>query len=109
VLVVAVVALYLFVAVRWSYAFGERAGHVQKFSKRGWVCKTWEGEVVMAALPGVAPERFAFTVRDDAVAAQINAHIGARVVLGYEQHLGLPDCFGETEYWVTRVRAVAQP
>jgi hypothetical protein len=102
-------ALYLFLASRWSYASGERAGYVQKFSKKGWVCKTWEGEVAMANLPGAMPEVFAFTVRDDALAAQINAHLGARVVLGYEQHLGLPSCFGETQYWVTSVRRVENP
>ncbi|HUL76999.1 MAG TPA: hypothetical protein VL691_07020 [Vicinamibacteria bacterium] len=101
VLAVAVLALYLFVASRWSYSSGERAGYVQKFSRKGWVCKTWEGEIAMANLPGAMPSLFAFTVRDDAVAAQINAQLGARVVLKYEQHLGLPSCFGETEYWVT--------
>jgi hypothetical protein len=108
-LAVGAAALYLFLASRWSYSSGERAGYVQKFSKKGWVCKTWEGEVAMANLPGAMPEVFAFTVRDDAVAAQINAHLGARVVLGYEQHLGLPSCFGETQYWVTSVRRVDNP
>jgi len=102
----AAVALYLVVASRWSYSSGERAGYVQKFSKKGWVCKTWEGEIAMANLPGAMPELFPFTVRDEAVAAQINAQLGARVVLSYEQHLGLPSCFGETQYWVTNVRAV---
>jgi hypothetical protein len=103
---VAAIALYLFAATRWSYASGERAGYVQKFSKKGWVCKTWEGEIAMANLPGAMPEVFAFTVRDDAVAGLINAQLGARVVLSYEQHLGLPSCFGETQYWVTGVRRV---
>ena len=100
------VGLYLLAAVKWSYASGERAGYVQKFSKKGWVCKTWEGEVAMANLPGAMPEVFAFTVRDEAVAAEINSHLGARVVLGYEQHLGLPSCFGETQYWVKSIRPV---
>ncbi len=103
---VAGIALYLFAATRWSYSSGERAGYVQKFSKKGWVCKTWEGEIAMANLPGAMPEVFAFTVRDDAVAGQVNADLGARVVLSYEQHLGLPSCFGETQYWVTGVRRV---
>jgi hypothetical protein len=97
-------ALYLFAATRWSYSSGERAGYIQKFSKKGWVCKTWEGEIAMASFPGTAPQLFAFTVRDDAVAAEINRQLGARVVLSYEQHLGLPDCFGETQYWVNAVR-----
>ena len=106
VLSLALMALYLVVATRWSYSSGERAGYVQKFSKKGWVCKTWEGEVAMASLPGAMPELFPFTVRDEAVAAQINAQLGARVVLGYEQHLGLPSCLGETSYWVTSIRRV---
>jgi hypothetical protein len=104
VLAIAVLALYGFLATSWSYSSGERAGYVQKFSKKGWVCKTWEGEIAMANLPGAMPELFAFTVRDENVAARINEQLGARVVLHYEQHLGLPTCFGETQYWVTSVR-----
>ena len=106
VLAIAVLALYAFLATSWSYSSGERAGYVQKFSKKGWVCKTWEGEIAMANLPGAMPELFAFTVRDENVAARINEQLGARVVLRYEQHLGLPSCFGETQYWVTSVRRV---
>jgi hypothetical protein len=106
VLSAALLALYLVVATRWSYSSGERAGYVQKFSKKGWVCKTWEGEIAMANLPGAMPELFSFTVRDEAVATQINTQLGARVVLGYEQHLGLPSCLGETSYWVTSIRRV---
>jgi hypothetical protein len=99
-------ALYLWAATRFTYSSGERAGYVQKFSNKGWLCKTWEGELAMANLPGAMPELFPFTVRDDAVAAAINAQLGARVTLHYEQHLGLPSCFGETSYWVTSVRPV---
>jgi hypothetical protein len=98
--------LYLGLAMTWSYSSGDRAGYVQKFSKKGWVCKTWDGELAMANLPGAMPEIFAFTVRDDAVAAQINTHLGSRVAISYEQHLGLPSCFGETSYWVQSVRKV---
>lgn len=99
-------ALYFFLALRWSYSSGERAGYVQKFSKKGWVCKTWEGEIAMANVPGVMPELFTFTVRDEAVAAQIKADLGNRVVLSYDQHLGLPSCFGDTTYWVKSVQRV---
>jgi len=106
VLAIALAALYVFAATRWSYSSGERAGYVQKFSKKGWVCKTWEGEIAMANLPGAMPEVFPFTVRDEAVAAQIYAQLGARVVLAYEQHLGLPSCLGDTQYWVEGVRRV---
>ncbi len=102
-------ALYMWVAAKFTYSRGERAGYVQKFSKKGWVCKTWEGELAMATMPGALPEVFAFSLHDDGVAAEINKNLGARVTLSYEQHLGLPSCFGETSYWVTAVRAVVAP
>jgi len=102
-LVVAVV-LYFLAALNWSYSSGERAGWVQKFSHKGWLCKTWEGELALVSLPGSAPEMFAFTVRDDAVAAQITKVMGKRVSLHYEQKVGLPtSCFGDTRYYVTGV------
>jgi hypothetical protein len=98
---------YVWLALRISYSNGERAGYVQKFSRKGWICKTWEGELAMATLPGTLPQVFPFTVRDDGVAARINESIGQRVALSYEQHKGLPtDCFGETEYFVVGAKRV---
>ena len=94
--------------MHWSYSEGERAGFMQKLSKKGWICKTWEGELSLVALPGAAPEKFLFTVRDDAVADKINQQVGQRVALTYEQHIGLPTtCFGDTEYFVTAVKLVS--
>ena len=105
-----IVALYTWLALRVSYSSGERAGYVQKFSRKGWVCKTWEGELAMVNLPGAIAEVFPFTVRDEAVAARINGMVGQRVALSYEQHLGLPSsCFGETSYFVVNVKAISQP
>src|SRR2546426_9571494 len=100
---VALLALYTWFVVSWTYS----TGYVQKFSKRGWICKTWEGELAMVAIPGSMPEMFYFTVRHDSVAALVNAALGRRVALAYEQHKGLPTrCFGETEYFVTNVKVV---
>jgi hypothetical protein len=97
-------AIYFWVALSWNYSTGERAGWTQKLSKKGWVCKTWEGELVMVSLPGSMPEKFYFTVRDDAVADQINASMGRRVSLHYEEKVGLPtSCFGDTRHFVVRV------
>ncbi len=98
----ALVALYFWIVLTWSYSTGERAGWVQKFSNKGWICKTWEGELTLVSLPGSTPEKFLFTVRDDAVASQITQAMGKRVSLHYEQKVGLPtECFGETRYYVT--------
>jgi hypothetical protein len=101
------VALYVWGSLRWSYSDGERAGYIQKFSRKGWLCKTWEGELAMANLPGALQQTFQFSVRDPAVADLINRSMGQRVALHYEQHNGVPtSCFGETEYYVTRVQTV---
>lgn len=108
-LIAALVALYFFVALSWNYSTGERAGWVQKFSKKGWICKTWEGELAMVSMPGAAQEKFYFTVWDDKVAEEINKAMGRRVSLHYEEKVGLPtSCFGETRHWVTRVTVVPE-
>jgi len=100
----ALAALYFFVALNWSYSTGERAGWVQKLSKKGWICKTWEGELALVSLPGSTVEKFYFTVRDDQVAARITKLVGKRVSLHYEEKVGLPtSCFGETRHFVTDV------
>lgn len=98
---------YVWFVVTWSYSNGERAGWVQKLSKKGWLCKTWEGELSMVAMPGAMPEKFFFTVHDDVLAGKINQAIGKRVALAYEQHIGIPTtCFGDTQYFVTAVQVV---
>ena len=107
VLIVGGFAAYGGSALHLSYSKGERSGYVQKLSKKGWVCKTWEGEMAMVSIPGTTPEIFNFSVRDDAIAAKLNQTIGKRVAVSYEQHKGVPtQCFGETDYFVTDVKAV---
>ena len=99
---VAGLAIYFWVTLSWSYSSGERAGWVQKLSDKGWVCKTWEGELALVSLPGSVPEKFNFTIRDDAVAAKLTQAMGKRVSLHYEEKVGLPTtCFGETRHFVT--------
>jgi len=94
-------ALYTMGTLSFVYSRGERAGFVQKFSRKGWLCKTWEGQLAMVNLPGAMPEMFYFTVRNDSIARLINSNIGKRVALTYEQHSGVPtSCFGDTEYYV---------
>ena len=98
-------AAYFAVVLNWSYSSGERAGWIQKLSEKGWICKTWEGELALVSLPGSSTvEKFQFTVRDDQVAAEIAKVMGRRVTLHYEEKVGLPtSCFGETRHFVTKV------
>ncbi len=102
-------SIYVGMALDWSYSEGDRAGILQKFSRKGWVCKTWEGELAMTTVPGVAPTLWNFTVRDAAVAKQVAAGLGRRVVLQYAEHRGVPTtCFGETAYYVDSVKVLEQ-
>ena len=114
---VTIVLVPLLVLIAWSwitlsftYSSGERVGYVQKLSRKGWICKTWEGELAMANLPGTMPQLFNFSVRDDDVAEQIESYGGQPVAITYKQHRGVPfSCFGETEYFVSAVRPVSAP
>jgi hypothetical protein len=102
-----VVAAWLFLALHWSYSEGERAGVVQKFSRKGWVVKTWEGELQMVTVPGVPPMVWDFTCRDRAVAGSLSAALGRKVALHYTEHRALPGhLFGDTRYFVDRVRVI---
>ena len=96
-----------YAALAFTYSTGDRIGYVQKLSRKGWVCKTWEGELQISNLPGSAPVLFYFTVRDDSIAAAIQGAEGKQVALTFDQHPGIPlSCFGDTEYFVTGVRAI---
>jgi lysophospholipid acyltransferase (LPLAT)-like uncharacterized protein len=107
VLVVALLGFagFTFLTLHWSYSEGERAGYVQKLSRKGYICKTWEGEMAMVTMPGTVAEKFLFTVPSDALAAKLNANVGKRLALHYQQHKWIPSsCFGDTEYFVTDMR-----
>jgi len=106
-LITALFAGYIWIALNWSYSKGERAGYVQKFSQKGWLIKTWEGELALVAVPGSMPEKFFFTTRNDDLAAIINSTVGKRVALSYEQHKGLPsNWFGDTDYFVKAIKVI---
>jgi hypothetical protein len=106
-LIAALFAGYLWLALNWSYSKGERAGYVQKFSQKGWLIKTWEGELTLVAVPGSMPEKFFFTVRSNDLAMKINSSVGKRVAARYEQHKGLPsNWFGDTEYFVKDIKVL---
>ena len=102
-------AAWTVIALSYTYSRGDRAGYIQKLSKKGWICKTWEGELAMVNIPGAMQERFAFTVRSDSLAAAMNGMMGSQVSITYDEHRGVPGtCFGETNYYVTAARPVGK-
>ncbi len=107
VLAIVTFGIWFWVSVTFAYSTGQRAGYIQKFSKRGWVVKTWEGELAMVNLPGAMPEVFRFSVRSPETAQKIQANMGRRVSLQYDEHRYIPlPIFGETNYFATDVRPV---
>ena len=101
--------LWIFATLKFSFSTGDRVGYVQKLSRRGWVCRTWEGELAMTPVPGAVPTIFAFTVPDAAVAKRIDELEGKKVAVHYEEKKGIPSsCFGDTHYFITDVRVLPQ-
>ena len=102
--VVAGISLWTWLTLSWAYSDGERAGVLQKFSRKGWVCKTQEGEIAQYLVAGISPQMWLFSVRDKTVAAQLDKAVGHRVQLHYTEHPGVPtSCFADTRYFVDRV------
>ncbi|MBA3696514.1 MAG: hypothetical protein H0W85_07095 [Methylotenera sp.] len=100
-------AIYTWVTLTWVYSSGERAGYVQKFSSKGYICKTWEGEIVLVSMPGTQAEKFNFTVKTEVVAKHVIESLGKRVRISYEEHKGIPSsCFGESAYFVNNIQVL---
>lgn len=110
VMVVLGVLAYTPLVLWWSYSEGERVGILQKLSHKGWVCKSYEGELALYVISGVTPQIWSFTVRDATVSQQLNNMLGERVRLHYSEHRGIPSsCFGDTRYFVDSVHTVTAP
>lgn len=98
---------YVMIVLNWSFSKGDRVGYIQKFSEKGWLCKTWEAELQMLPIPGALPEKFLFSVRDKELISRINSSMGKKIALSYEQHKGIPTtCFGESEYFAVDVKVL---
>jgi hypothetical protein len=96
--------VFLWITLNWSYSDGDRSGYLQKFSRRGWICKTYEGELAMSTVPGTAPVIWEFSVGDKEVAEKIAGLLGKKVILHYREYPYIPtDCFGATDYFVDAV------
>lgn len=96
-------------AMLYTYSDGDRAGYVQKMSRKGWLCKTWEGTLYTDIARGFRADSFNFTVRSDSIARMMDSLSGKRVSVHYKQHIGLPtSCLGDTEYFVDGVRTIPE-
>jgi hypothetical protein len=102
-------ALWTLITLKFSYSSGDRIGYVQKLSRKGWICRTWEGELAMTPVPGSTPQIFTFTIPDAAVAKKVADLEGKKVALHYQEKRGIPSsCFGDTNYYIVDVRGLPQ-
>jgi len=117
VLVVLGAGLWSWFSLNFAYSEGDRAGILQKFDRRGWLCKTHEGELVFYNTPGTTiagmqPQVWDFSVRDGDLTTQadLSKAVGHKVQLHYSEHRGVPSaCFGETRFFVDHVTVVDSP
>jgi hypothetical protein len=97
-----------------SYSDGVRVGQIVKLSKRGFLFKTWEGELYQgflesdptAAAGGIATRSWTFSVQDsEPLIQQMNAVIekGGKAKVHYHEKLALLPWLGETKYIVDSV------
>jgi hypothetical protein len=102
-------ALWVWVTLGFVYSSTQHTGYVENLSQRGWLCKTWEGELALTPTPALADtgktSNFRFTIRNDSVARALQLAAGQKVTLSIDEHRGVPtSCFGETENFVRGFR-----
>lgn len=106
-ILVAVLAAWTAFSLSWAYSEGDRAGVLQKFSKKGWLCKTYEGELALYIVGGVAPQIWYFSTRDEDLAKELSGAVGKNIQVHYTEHRGVPtNCFAETPYFAQSFRVV---
>lgn len=91
-----------------EYSEGDRTGDVSKFTQKGWMFKTWEGELVLGGLKTDSEGKaitnlFEFSVADQSVIDTLNANPGANVTLHYTEYFNVNIYEGSTDYLVTGV------
>jgi hypothetical protein len=93
----------------YTYSEGNRSGMLQKFSYKGTIFKTYEGEMILSSVESnkdvtLASEKFYFSVADDKVAAKMNEFQGHFIVVHYREMNGSLFWRGDTPYIVDSVR-----
>jgi hypothetical protein len=108
-----VIAIFLGIFIYWKYFYtyseGYRAGLLQKFSHKGTIFKTYEGEMILSSVAGgnnvvIASEKFLFSVTDKSLANKLDTLQGRNVILHYSQKNAALIWKGDTPYYVDSVK-----
>jgi hypothetical protein len=102
-------AIFVYVKYFYTYSDGYRAGLLQKFSHKGNLIKTYEGEMILSSVTGnsnvaIASEKFYFSVTDKKLADQLDTIQGQMVIVHYLQKNGTLFWHGESPYLVDEVK-----
>ncbi|HVF80514.1 MAG TPA: hypothetical protein VM884_01195 [Flavisolibacter sp.] len=102
-------ALFIWWRYYYTYSDGFRSGLLQKFSRRGTMFKTNEGEMILSSVRGnanvpLASEKFYFSVTDDSVAQKLMNFQGRSITVGYKEKNSAVFWRGDSQYIVDSVR-----
>jgi len=108
-IVIVLIVVFGYFKFGFTYSKGDRAGLLQKFSEKGIVFKTYEGEMILSSIQSnanvaIASEKFLFSVEDADIARQMEQIQGKYVVVHYREKNGALPWIGESNYIVDSVR-----
>lgn len=107
-----IILIFLVLFVYWKYFYtyseGYRAGLLQKFSNKGTIFKTYEGEMILSSVAStrdvaLASEKFLFTVTNKSLVRQFDTLQGENVIVHYKQKNGSVFWRGDTKYLVDSI------
>jgi len=107
--VVVIIGIYVYWSFFFTYSDGYRAGMLQKFSRKGTIFKTYEGEMILSSVQSnknvaLASEKFMFSVSDKQVALQLEKLQGKNIVVHYTEKNNTLPWRGETVYIVSSAK-----
>ena len=110
-IVLVILAIFIYWKYYFTYSEGNRAGLLQKFSYRGQMFKTWEGELILSSVKSsqnvaLASEKFLFSVTDKNAAEKLSHLEGTFISVHYIQKNGRLFWRGDTEYFVDSIMPV---
>lgn len=110
-LIIIIVTIFVYWKYFYTFSDGYRAGLLQKFSHKGNVIKTYEGEMILSSVSSnmnvaLASEKFLFSVTDNKLAQKLDTIQGQMVIVHYQQKNGVLFWHGDSEYLVDSVKRI---
>ena len=109
ILVIVIRSLFIYWKYFYTYSEGYRAGLLQKFSSKGALFKTYEGEMILSSVSSnrevtLASEKFLFTMINKSLVRQFDTLQGDMVIVHYKQKNGTVFWRGDSAYLVDSIR-----